>query len=285
MGIKAEVVADSINPTGNRLISMLVEFPRFVLPELSRHRMFSLSVGSSRAIPVWRRIESVESDPVVPLHWGKNQKGMQAEEELEEELTSVAKCWWAFVRDSSLKAAERMAYLGVHKQIVNRLLEPFSYVKVLITATEWANFFVLRCNQAAQPEMQEVAYTMLEAYVSSRPVPKNPGEWHLPFCDRLPEGDFSIEQKRKISTARTARLSYENFDGKIEPEKDYELHDRLLADKHVSPTEAPAMAMFSSDFCKNYRGWAPYRAMIPGENQLAFNPQELLKKRPTWRSK
>ena len=282
MGIKAEVIADSINPTHDRLISMLVEMPRFLLAEIERHRVFSFSVGSSRAIPVSRRIEEARKDPVIPLHWGKNQGGMKAEKELGLGDRVEARAWWLVARDSAVRYAEELAHLCVHKQVVNRVLEPFVFVKVLVTATEWANFFTLRCHPDSQPEMQEVAYAMLEAYVASKPVYKRAGEWHLPFCDKLLEDDFSFEQKLKISVARTARLSYENFDGKIEPEKDYVLHDQLLADKHVSPTEAPAEALSSSVFCKNYRGWKMYRATIPGENQTRFDPQELLRRRPKW---
>lgn len=144
--IKAEVIADSKNEFGNRITTMLVTFPRYILAELNTHRMFSKNSSSSRAIPFERMLTTVENTPFVPMAWMENHKGMQGDsyitdpekiQELEDE--------WHYAKNSAIENAQSLFDKGVTKQIVNRLLEPFMYHTVLITATEWENFFYLRC--------------------------------------------------------------------------------------------------------------------------------------------
>jgi hypothetical protein len=137
--------------------------------------------------------------------------------------------------------AEQLVELGIHKQIANRLLEPFAHMTTIVSATDWENFFALRAHPDAQPEFQALADLMLEVYVGSEPKGLRAGEWHLPFADKYVEDGLSQEQLVKITTARCARVSYLNFEGDISYEKDYKLHDDLLASGHMSPFEHAAI--------------------------------------------
>ena len=155
--IQAQVIADSVWK-GKRLTSLQLVLPRFILAQLNTHRAFSRSTASSRAIPTAKLIEMVESDPVVPLHWGRNQPGMQAECELSDDLRFQAGDEWMDARDAAVASAKTLAGMGVHKQVVNRILEPFMWAHTIVTATEWDNFFALRLDDAAQPEIQSRLY-------------------------------------------------------------------------------------------------------------------------------
>lgn len=154
--IKVQVVADSLSPYGNRLFSILVTFPRFILAELNTHRMLSKNSASSRAIPFNKMVESVTNNPFIPIAWQKEHKGMQGTEYLNyEEDNDVLKRQWILARDYAIQSASRLTENLVTKQLANRLLEPFMYHTVLITASEWMNFFELRCPQYAGSSIQE----------------------------------------------------------------------------------------------------------------------------------
>lgn len=216
MSYSATIVADSISEVGYltpksnlpsevtsphpyRLTTMLVTEPLMIHPEHLRHRSFSYSVASSRAIPITKLIEQALTDPVIPVYWGKNQKGMVATEELTDRQQGKAKRIWLKGRDRAVETARALsdfAYdsgegstnpqdygVGVHKQISNRVLAPYLFTTVLVTGTDqaWSNFFFLRCHPAAQPEMQHTAELMRDAYNASTPVVVRAGEWHLPF--------------------------------------------------------------------------------------------------------
>lgn len=271
------IIADSLAPCGKRLTTFVVTYPRFILAEINTHRQLSRNSASSRAIPVEKRIEAVINDPVVPVHWGKNQKGMQADTELDGDGTIEAMVAWYAARDDAVKHAKRLLNLGVHKQVVNRLLEPFTYVTTIVSATEWENFFSLRTHKDAQPEFRRLARHMLEEYVSSRPVPLEVGQWHLPFVEEVPVSgdDPYIISMLKIATARCARVSYLNFDGTIDPQKDYDLHDRLLAAGHMSPFEHCARAEEFPGRSGNFVGFTQYRKTIKGECR-DFEPDRFL---------
>jgi thymidylate synthase ThyX len=259
--ITAEIVADSINVTSRnkRITSFILKYPRFIHSELMTHRMFSRNAASSRAIPIQKFIEDVLTEPAMPIHWGAKQKGMQADSEVDEETKIKAMQIWQSARDASVTYASQLNALGLHKQVANRLMEPFFHITTLVTATEYSNFFKLRAHAAAQPEIRELAYKMQEALEHSTPTKVENGGWHIPFGDKFTDG-LSIPQKLKISTARAARVSYKNFDGVINYEKDYELHDSLLAEGHFSPFEHSAQAQFGefANFCQ----WKPYRIMV-----------------------
>lgn len=259
--ITAKIIADSINvpSRGKRITSFILTYPRFIHAELLTHRMFSRNAASSRAIPINKFIEEVLTDPAMPLHWGKNQKGMQANDEVDEETKRKGMIIWNSARDSAVKHANDLKDLGLHKQLVNRILEPYFHITTLLTATEFDNFFKLRAHSAAQPEIRQLAYEMLELYKSNKPDEKDLGEWHIPFGDKYADG-LTLEQKLKIATARAARVSYKTFDGEIDYDKDYDLHDNLLKEGHYSPFEHCAQADYG--VFDNFNQWKSYRKVV-----------------------
>ena len=264
--ITAEIVADSINTSSRnkRITSFILTYPRFIHAELMTHRMFSRNAASSRAIPISKFIEDVLTDPAVPIHWGANQKGMQADNEVDDATQVKALLIWNSARDSMVQHAKQLNELGIHKQVANRLMEPFFHIKTLLTATEYDNFFKLRAHSAAQPEIRELAYKMQDAMKASSPKELKNGDWHIPFGDRFTDG-LSIEQKLKIATARAARVSYKTFDGIINYDRDYTLHDQLLKEGHFSPLEHSAQATFGihANFCQ----WIQYRTIMENVNR------------------
>ena len=207
------------------------------------HRMFSRNASSSRAIPTEALIEDALAEP---LFWGKNKKGMQADEEIDTEVEIVGRLYsnktaWAMSRVSAKNCARAFADAGYHKQIVNRLIEPFTFIHVLVTATEWDNFYALRRHPDAQPEIHKLADLMYEANISTIVTPRHPKEWHLPFVTREEYEENSLEDSIKVSVARCARLSYYRLgtDEKSlsDKEADLILFDRLLENGHLSPFE------------------------------------------------
>src|SRR5579872_1789847 len=123
--IKTEIVADSISQKGHRLTTFVLEYPRMVHAELMTHRVFSKNSASSRAIPIEKFIQTIKDNPAMPEFWGKNQSGMQALEELDEEGKTEAKRLWLEARDIAIQSALKLHSMNVHKQIVNRILEPW----------------------------------------------------------------------------------------------------------------------------------------------------------------
>jgi len=150
-------------------------FPRIVLAEFNTHRWFSRNSASSRAIPVAKMIRMVQDNPYIPTHWGKNQKGMQAEQEVDAQTALLAISDWNTARDYAVHVATHLLELGIHKQITNRLLEPFMFHTVIVTATEWDNYFHLRCHPAAHPDIRKVAELMRDALAASVPKEQNYG--------------------------------------------------------------------------------------------------------------
>lgn len=134
--------------------------------------MFSRNSASSRAIPFNKMVEMVRTDPFIPIAWQKDLKGMQGTEYITDERAIVnLRNQWTEASSKVIKSAKglnRGAYVlevskdedghnmrdfhsieledtGVTKQLCNRLLEPFMWHTVLVTATEFENFFELRC--------------------------------------------------------------------------------------------------------------------------------------------
>ena len=161
--IKAKIVADSISPQGHRITSMLLTYPRFIHGEVMTHRVFSRNSASSRAIPFEKMVKMVEEDPFVPIAFQRNHKGMQGTEYLVGDDLEFARDRWNDAKNYALSCAEDLFYTGTTKQIVNRLLEPFMWHTTLITATEFSNFFELRCpkyeyyleSYGEEPEIRE----------------------------------------------------------------------------------------------------------------------------------
>src|SRR5581483_5346106 len=160
------------------------------------HRVFSRNAASSRAIPVDKLIKRVQEHPVRPVYWGKNQKGMQAEEELSDEQRQQAEAVWIEARDAAISFANRLREIGVHKQIANRLIEPWMPITIIWTATEFGNFFNLRCHKAAQPEIRKLADMAADLYYSHDPRPVDYDEWHLPLIQE-DEWGLDVELLKK----------------------------------------------------------------------------------------
>lgn len=272
-GIVARVVADSISEAGDRITTFELEYHRFIHAEVMTHRLFSRNAMSSRAVPVKTLIEQVRENPATPIHWGKNQSGMQAKEEFEgfikiaDQVEVDSPCdsflWeditvellpedaWYTAAFRAAQIAEEFNNAGIHKQVVNRLLEPFQMMKVVLTATEFDNFFWLRLDPDAQPEIQELAKCMYEAMKESTPELLEAGEWHTPYvehsCDRSGDGiltysvdgrQVSSEEAKAISASCCAQVSYRRLDNTYD--KAMSVYDRLGVGGskiHASPFE------------------------------------------------
>lgn len=263
MTITAKVILASEREDGKRIYTLQLRYPRFFHAEFMTHRMFSRNASSSRAIPVEKVIADVMNDPAMPLHWGKNQAGMQAREEHSELVWSDhvsgrvdPKTAWLNARDWAVRAAQGFSQAGYHKQFVNRLLEPFAHIEVIVTATEWDNFFALRLHPDAQPEIQVLARAMRDAMENCSIQRLGAGEWHLPYA--------SHEEGPRVSAARCARVSYLNHDGtKPDAPKDIVLANRLFESGHMSPFEHQAQVAGDPDTSFfNLRGFRSFRMDI-----------------------
>lgn len=286
LGYRAKILADSI-AGGVRLTTMEVTFPRFILAEFNTHRQFSRNSASSRAIPVKKRLKSTFLSPFVPEAFGKNKSGMQAEEDVSGWKLRAARWTWHMAAWTATFYAWIFSKLGVHKQHANRIIEPFLWHTVIVTASEWENFFNLRAHPDAQPEIQKIARMMKEAMDNSTPEPLMEGDWHLPYIDEQdyeesmgnPSCTIDYEWLAKLSTARCARVSYLTHDTKKrDVAADLRLHDRLASSGHLSPFEHSAMVdpYMEDKFCGNFRApWRQYRKMIPGEDVFRTPEQEL----------
>jgi len=276
--INANIVADSITAAGKRIVTFELQYQRFIHGEVMTHRMFSRNAMSSRAIPVAKMIEQVKNDPAAPIHWGKNQPGMQANEQLEGDALDSVQRMWSEAALEAARIAEIMTKYGAHKQVANRILEPFQWMRTLVTSTEWSNFFELRAHPDAQPEFQALANAMKEAMGNSDPVVRPAGEydfqneacWHLPYIRPEERTTITVDQLVKMSTARCARVSYLTHDGENPSmDKDIELYNRLVGSTpiHASPTEHSAMSLKDPDYqSKNFVGWLQFRQLV--ENRV-----------------
>ena len=266
--ITAKVIEDSIADHGVRLTTLQLCYPRFIHAEFMTHRVFSRNASSSRAIPVAKMIEQVRNDPAMPIHWGQNQAGMQANEELRPLAREGAKQLWVQAARDAAAVAQVMADIGLHKQVANRILEPYQYMHVIVTATEWDNFFELRAHPDAQPEIHALALVMKHAFAESRPITLLEGQWHLPYVTRaeLAEHFDNMDLLLKVSAARCARVSYLTHDGQTPSiEKDVALYERLVGGVplHASPIEHQATPMAEADLWSgNFRGWMQNRKLV-----------------------
>lgn len=271
--IEAKVVEDSMSPAGKRLTTLQLRYPRFIHAEFMTHRMFSRNASSSRAIPVAKVLEAVRNEPAFFEHVGANQPGMQAHEEVSPEVRAQFEQEWCSFGRSAAYWAERWMEAGIHKQVVNRVLEPWQHISVVVTATEWDNFFALRDHPDAQPEMQALARVMKEAMSVSTPVERfdgsnsfDSGSWHLPYVKAGERSMFSGLHLAKISAARCARVSYLTHDGGIpDMGKDLELYWRLVGSDpmHASPVEHQAIPLpRAGGASNNFRGWQQFRDIL-----------------------
>jgi hypothetical protein len=290
MTISAKIIEDS-EFLGKRLTTFELRYPRFIHAEFMTHRQLSRNASSSRAIPVARMIEDVEADPAIPVEFGRNQKGMQSAGEHSEPVkvfdfqmgcyTEAYKVGpreaWLYAMSQAVHMARNFDAAGYHKQVVNRILEPYAHIKVVASATEWGNFFALRAHPDAQPEIQELALAMREALHRSISVPRSPRNknnelgWHLPYITARERADMPLEDLQKVSAARCARVSYTTHEGKPSTlEQDLALYERLSGAKppHASPLEHQARPLSSPGerpLQGNFSGWVQFRKMHPGE--------------------
>ena len=245
-------------------------YPRYIHSEFMTHRVFSRNASSSRAIPVKRMIEQVRNNPVIPPKVFMNQKGMVGETEADPFTTTAFHVLWEEAAENACKTAEMMERLGIHKQHVNRILEPFQFIKVIVTATDWCNFFALRLAPDAQPEIRELAsaiYDEMNRYhnkdVGVLELDKEHIVVSLPYItdeDIKEIGKEEYHLLMKISAARCARVSYNNHDGsKPDIEKDLKLYGHLYNSKHMSPMEHACIR--DKDYRKNanLNGWKSLR--------------------------
>lgn len=298
----AKVIEDSVSPRGVRLTTMQISYPRFIHAECKTHRimkfgtesyelyedvgfmndsMLSRNGSSSRAVPIKKFVEQVRANPAMPVHWGKNQPGMQADVEndaliylkgIGERIPFTREGAWCYAANAMAEVAEAFAEAGYHKQVGNRLLEPFQWMNVIVTATEWSNFFKLRVHEDADPTMDHLAKMMFAAMNASEPTLINYGQWHLPYVSQKEKALYSLETLKKVSTARNARVSYLNHDGSNpDVQKDIELHDMLVLAEpiHASPTEHIATPIPNTALNKNFCGWGQYRIEV--ENRILFS--------------
>ena len=269
----AEIIADSISPRGHRATTMEVQFPRFVLAEFNTHRAFSRNSASSRAIPIKKQIAAIKENPVYPLVFGTAKPGMQAGPPLEPGTKEYRKAlrWWNFSMSASLKAAAALDKVGVHKQVTNRILEPYMWHKVIVTSTDWENFFNQRCSSLAQPEIDKIACMMRDVLEVSSPRPLDYGQYHLPYVQR-DELDLPIEFQIAISIARCARVSYLTHDKIVDRAKDFALFMRLVTETppHYSPLEHVCTPVNLEGYIPagNFYGWQQMRHLTSMTTQV-----------------
>lgn len=286
--ITAKVIADSVSEIGVRVTTLQLLYPRFIHSEFMTHRVFSRNASSSRAIPVSKIIDSIKHDPAMPVSWGKNQKGMQAGEEVDYETYRKAEAVWLAGRDAAVVTAKALIELGIHKQIANRVLEPWAHISVIVTATEWRNFFELRDHKDAQPEIAQLARVIKVAMDESKPKTLVHGAWHLPYvtdqdildvkayaatqwatntdqCQRQFPDLARMEEylTLQVSAARCARVSYNTHEGKRPLVlDDITLAERLSSSKHMSPFEHQATPCSCGSFHANLRGHFSFRSLM-----------------------
>lgn len=310
----ARVVLDSIGPHGVRVVTVEARYWRMIHSEIMTHRAMAKNAASSRAIPFRKFAEAINTDPFVPEFMGVEQKGMQAGDELDDTARAKASAVIRNLWIEALVAVEKLNQLGLHKSIINRYLEPWSYTTTLITATEWANFFRLRIHPKAERHFDKVARLIREAIRRSEPRVLQVGEWHTPYIR---------EQERKVlelgrpgigtdahdagailglspayiagrdvqnllcraSAGRCARLSYLTHDGKRDFGADIELCRKLIDPKHDDGSDdetihsSPLEHVLRCEADPLHRsgpmvGWHQFRKDFPRENVAGIGPLE-----------
>ena len=301
--IRAETILSSqhVQRPDIRLSTLLLTYPRAIHAEFMTHRQFSRNAGSSRAIPVSKMIQDVMDNPFIPLHWGKNQKGMQATEECNdlvdiphEERTfgcfhTTREKAWLWARDRAVETAKGYANAGYHKQIVNRLLEPFMHIRVVVSSTEWSNFLALRDHPDAEPHIAMLAREIRKELEKPAMQVLQPGQWHTPFVNDTGDGLYQTEVWKEwaipMASACCASTSYKTVDGfDMTIQRANAIFDKLVEKPplHASPFEHVAKAdewnewelgagmtqlygWLDDQLHGNFQGFCQYRKMLPNE--------------------
>lgn len=298
MKVESKLILTSKNKiTGVNLYTFVLTYPRVILAEVNTHRMLSRNTASSRAIPSKKQRERVLDNPFVPVTIGANQKGMQAGAELEGWRRTVAIGTWKTARYPMVLASWILDKVGAHKQVVNRIVEPWTWTQQVVTCTDLKNVFKLRNHKDAEPHFQLLAAQMEKqvryvevlfetvnfdsrnpdgsACALDRVNPPlgvyrvqmlRPGDWHLPFIDQEEQGE--TEELKKVSTARCARVSYflPESGKRSDPSRDVELCDRLSSSGHWSPFEHVAEPSADDTYFGNFRSWYQYRKEFAQEH-------------------
>lgn len=299
--MKVEAIKKTVWGDSPPITTLALEYPRLIHSEVKTHRVLTTSCSSTRAVPFKAVLRNLRENPADIVYWGKAMSGMQAREELAGWRLFAAKALWVAAREVCILVARAFNAIGLHKQIANRILEPFQNISVLITSTEWDNFFALRTDESAQPEFQTLA-RMIQDEIGKTPAAES--KYHIPFfCEHrmkngaeifIPDhnplhGGYSIDEALKISASICAQWSYRKFDPSMD--KADKIWSQLVESKpvHASPIEHQAIAMdktsASSDYllnplnwvagvthmdeqCRywsgNIRGWIQHRQLIKG---------------------
>lgn len=270
--MQVKVIADSISKEGKRITTFELIYPRFIHAEMLRHRVFSRTVESSRAKPIKKNLDEVRINPVLPRYLTLNEPGMIGTKEItdlnkrEDIYDSLAML--AHMTVTAIEFLEQEYYL--HKQVLNRYLEPFLNTKEVVTSTEWDNFFTLRLAPDAEPHIQKLAALMKKGLEQSIPKLVKKNGVHLPYVTEEEKSKYPINTLMKISSARCARCSYKLYDGTTDVEKDLVLYEKLRKGKHLSPMEHVAIADYKDydgnwanpEYHGNFVGWCQHRKYV-----------------------
>lgn len=255
--ISAKIIAHSrCKHSGQEIVTFELEYPRFIHSEFMTHRLFSRNAMSSRAVPVEKMIEQVKNNPAMPIHWGANEPGMQASKSLSDGLIISAKWLWEKAAKYAANMAGALHDVGLHKQVANRILEPFQTMKTVVTATSYDNWFWLRKHADAQPEIKALADAMWYALQDSYPAILDIGDWHVPYFGAgywLKGCGIRLQDALAISSSCCAQVSYRKLDDTLE--KAERVFARLVESKpvHASPFEHQATPMkFSNSFQQTF---------------------------------
>jgi hypothetical protein len=257
MTTTARIIADSIGFGCPRLTTVLARFPHVILPQVLTHRVFARSTSSSRAIPIKRIIAEVEADPFVPSEWRyAADRGMQPGEFMRQVDADEVEYRWRMAALHAGQSAKVMSSIGAAKEHVNRLLEPFSHVSMVITADEWENFFDLRLDSHSQIEIRDLAKAIRDAMDASTPKQLAFGDWHSPF-----------DPDPMRSAACCARTSYNRHDGSERTvDADMQLTATLKAGPHMSPFEHQARIGAGPCMSGNFAGhWVQQRKLVEAD--------------------
>ena len=288
--ITAKVIADSINETGQRLTTFELEFPRLILSECNTHGAIEKNTSSSRAIPVSKMLDHILEQNLKPIYFGSKKSGMQAGGELTDEGLDFVKCVWGSSLESAVEYAEMLDKAGVAKEVTNRITEPYQLIKAVWSATDWENFFNLRLEKDADPNICMLAYKMYEAMSKSVPVLLKKGEYHLPYVgkydipvaysdlggyeyetgynvfyydkesDHTIEHCLTLEEAIKYSVASCASVSYRATDMTLD--KAEKIWNMLVKSEvvHASPLThvATPIVATSTEWFESSHQWSDY---------------------------
>lgn len=236
--MEVKIIEDSISEQGIRLTTLHLRYWRAIHAEFMTHRVFSRNARSSRAVPV---MTLLTEDIFIP-QFGMNQKGMQSTEAASAVFQEEWEREWCELAEITRKYVRKWGAGGMHKQWANRPLEWFGWIDVLVTSTDWSNFFALRDHMDAQPEFGLLAAEMGRQMDLSTPLELRPGQWHLPYITGEERNTLELTDLVKLSTARCARLSYKPFDGNADWDAELERFNKLVVSQpvHASPSEHQA---------------------------------------------